>query len=63
MRGPINFVLSVFWIAIGLSMVGSLKQCTYTMMGYAVESRDQQLSLTKWNQKLLQKPYHKGEPR
>lgn len=55
MRGPINFVFTVLWIAIGLATIGTLKQCTLVMAGYAVESQSQQLSLVNWNKKLNDK--------
>ncbi len=52
MKGPINFVFTIIWIAIGLSIVGTLQDCARTMVGRAVEAHDQQLSLGNWNRKL-----------
>ncbi len=52
MKGPINFVFTILWIAIGLATLGSLKQCTLVMAGYAVEAQDEQLSLVRWNNRL-----------
>jgi hypothetical protein len=55
MSGPIKFVYTIIWFAIGLTMVGQLKTCTMIMAGMAVEAQSSQLSLSKWNQQLVGK--------
>lgn len=52
--GPVRFVISILWFAIALSAIGTIKDCSRIMAGYAVEANQQQLSLKKWNQKLIQ---------
>lgn len=60
MRGPINFVYTVIWFAIGLATLGTLKDCTRVMMGYAIEANQNQMSLGAWNRELL-KPHDKNK--
>ena len=55
MKGPINFVFTVLWLAIGLAIFGTLKECTLTMIGYAIQSQHEQMSLRAWNSKLVPK--------
>lgn len=39
MIGPIRFVQTVLWLAIALSIFGSLKEATITMASMAVKAR------------------------
>lgn len=55
MRGPINFVFMILWIAIGLSVAGTLRECTSTMAGLAVEAPKSQLKLGDLNRKLFER--------
>lgn len=55
MKGPINFVSTILWFGIGFATVGTLKDCTRTMAGMALEASMNQMSLSKWNQQLLKK--------
>lgn len=55
MKGPINFVFTILWFGIGLATLGTLKDCTRTMAGMAIEANKNQMSLSKWNQQLLRK--------
>lgn len=54
MIGPIRFVFTVLWFAIGLAMVGTLKDCTATMMGRAAHAqRHEVISCQWWNKQLV----------
>lgn len=54
MIGPVRFVFSVMWIAIGLATLGILKDCTMVMAGKAAHSqKNEMLSLGAWNRKLF----------
>ncbi len=53
MRGPINFVFTVLWFAIAFATLGTLKECTLVMAGYAVEAQHNQFSLKSWNSELV----------
>lgn len=54
MSGPIRFVFSIIWFAIGLSMVGTLQECTASV-GHAAASAQKQnpISFGLWNRALL----------
>ena len=57
MSGPIRFVFTIIWIAIGLSTIGTLKDCTSMMGKEAVKAHQQHgMSLTWWNNQLNGKP-------
>lgn len=53
MIGPIRFVFVVIWFAIGLSIVGTLKDCT-AMMGKeaAIAHKRGGISYGWWNRQL-----------
>lgn len=53
MKGPIQFVFTILWIGIGLATLGTLKDCTGTMMGLAADSNSKQMALGNWNRKLF----------
>lgn len=54
MNGPFRFVFSVLWLAIALSTLGTLRECTLSMAGMADTSvRHDVLSLSKLNHSLL----------
>ena len=53
MRGPIGFVFTVIWFAIGLAMVGTLKDCTMAMAGKAAMAQRQSISYGRWNRQLV----------
>ncbi|MGE4131421.1 MAG: hypothetical protein AB7F86_07265 [Bdellovibrionales bacterium] len=54
MIGPVRFVFSVMWFAIGLATLGTLKDCTLTMAGMAAKSQQSDvISLGQWNRKLV----------
>ncbi len=55
MRGPIGFVFTVIWFAIGLATVGTLKDCTMVMAGKAAKAQQQSISYGKWNRELVGK--------
>lgn len=56
MIGPIRFVFTIIWFAIGLSMVGTLKDCTNAMGKEAVKAHQHGgISYRKWNRQLLGK--------
>ena len=57
MKGPISFVFTVLWFAIGLATLGTLKECTMLMIGHTIEAQQNQLSLVHWNNKLMPKKY------
>lgn len=50
MVSPIKFVFTIIWFAIGLGMVGSLKECT-AIMGKeaAIATKQGGISYGKWN--------------
>lgn len=52
MRGPISFVFTILWFAIGLATIGTIKECSRVMMGHALEAQENQMSLGKWNRVL-----------
>ena len=54
MSGPIRFVFSIMWFAIGLSLVGTLQECTASM-GYVAANAQKQnpISFGVWNRTLL----------
>lgn len=52
MSGPIRFVYMIIWIAIGMSTLGTLRDCTRVMAGLANESQQNEFSLGKWNRLL-----------
>jgi hypothetical protein len=58
MTGPIRFVFTVIWFAIGLAMVGTLKDCTATMMGHAAKAQKQTISYGWWNRQLMKRNMH-----
>lgn len=60
MRGPINFVFTVLWFAVGLATLGTLRDCSRVMMGYAIEANQKQMSLSAWNRELF-KPQDKDK--
>jgi hypothetical protein len=53
MAGPIKFVFTIIWFAIGLGMIGSLKECT-AIMGKeaAIATKNGGISYGKWNRTL-----------
>lgn len=53
MTGPIKFVFTVIWFAVGLGMIGSLKECT-AIMGKeaAIATKHGGISYGKWNREL-----------
>lgn len=53
MVGPIKFVFTIIWFAIGLGMIGSLKECT-SIMGKeaAIATKRGGTSYGEWNRKL-----------
>ncbi len=54
MIGPIRFVFTVWWFAIGLAVFGNLKECTLVMAGMAAKSQQAEAySMGKWNRKLV----------
>ncbi len=55
MTGPFRFVFTIIWFAIGLAMVGTLKDCTATMAGEAVKAQGQAISHGWWNRQLIGK--------
>ena len=53
MFGPIRFVFTIIWFAIGLSIVGTLKDCTASMGKEAVKVHQHGgISFKKWNDRL-----------
>lgn len=56
MKGPIGFVFTVIWFAIGLATVGTLKDCTMVMAGKAAKAQQQGISYGKWNRQLVGEP-------
>lgn len=53
MIGPVRFVFSVMWIAIGLATIGTLKDCTMVMANKAAKSQQTEtISLGRWNRML-----------
>ncbi|NJM09529.1 MAG: hypothetical protein HC883_01115 [Bdellovibrionaceae bacterium] len=56
MIGPVRFVFSVMWFAIGLATLGTLKDCTMVMAGNAVEAHQHGgISYGWWNRQLVGK--------
>jgi hypothetical protein len=55
MIGPIRFVFTVISFAIGLSMVGTLKDCTAIMAGKAAKAQQQTISYSWWNRQLVRR--------
>ncbi len=56
MKGPINFVFIVIWFAIGLAMIGTLKDCTAKMgKEAAIVHKRGGISYKWWNTKLVGK--------
>ena len=54
MSGPIRFVFSIIWFAIGLSMIGTLQECTASMGRQAATAQKQDgISYGQWNRELL----------
>ena len=54
MRGPIQFVFVVIWFAIGLAMVGTLKDCTGSMAKEAATATKRGgISYGWWNRQLV----------
>jgi hypothetical protein len=60
MIGPVRFVFGILWLGIALATLGTLKNCTGVMMGYAVEANKNQMSLGQWNRQLLGRPQKKA---
>lgn len=53
MIGPIRFVFTIIWFAIGLAMVGTLKDCTASMgKEAAIAHKRGGISYSWWNRKL-----------
>lgn len=53
MLGPIRFVFMILWFAIGLAMIGSLKDLTMIMAGEAAKAHNSGgLSFRKFNEML-----------
>lgn len=61
MIGPVRFVYGIIWFGIALATMGTLKDCTRTMMGYAFEANKNQMSLSQWNRQLLAQPQKKAD--
>jgi hypothetical protein len=54
MSGPFKFVFSIIWVAIGLSTLGTLKDCTMQMAGLAARSQQHDvLSLKALNRSVV----------
>lgn len=54
MIGPIRFVFAVIWFAIGLSIAGTLKDCTATMgKEAAIAHKRGGISYGWWNRQLV----------
>ena len=53
MVGPVRFVFTILWIAIGLSSLGTLKACTNALVHKAASSQQgKAISLGEWNRRL-----------
>jgi len=53
MSGIIRFIFAIIWFAIGLSMAGSLKNCTKIIAAEAISAHQNQgISFGKWNRRL-----------
>ena len=54
MIGPIRFILALIWFAIGLGVVGTLKNCTATMANEAaIANKRGGISYGHWNRRML----------
>ena len=54
MSGPVRFVFSIIWFAIGLNMIGTLQECTASMGHEAAKAQQRDtISYGKWNRELL----------
>lgn len=54
MSGPFRFVFTLIWFAIGLGMIGTLKDCTSAMGKEAAIAHQQGgISYGWWNRQLL----------
>lgn len=54
MTGPIRFVFTIIWFAIGLAMVGTLKDCTGAMGREAAKAHMKGgISYGWWNRQLV----------
>ncbi len=54
MSGPVRYVFSIIWFAIGLSTVGTLRECTASIGGAAVTAQQRDtISYGRWNRELL----------
>jgi hypothetical protein len=53
MSNIVRFVGVLIWFAIGLSMVGTLRQCTAVLAGKASKSRQEDFSFGHWSRKLI----------
>ncbi len=57
--GPIRFVFAIVWFAIGLAVVGSLKEGTLLMAKQAATTHQRGgISFGKWNRQLVGGKYH-----
>ena len=56
MLGPVKFVFTILWFAIGLAMVGSLRDCTAIIANKAaIEHKKGGISYGEWNRTLTHK--------
>ena len=54
MQGPIRFVFTIIWFAIGLGIAGTLKDCTATMARHAaIAHKHGGISYGWWNRQLV----------
>lgn len=54
MLGPVRFVITIIWFAIGLGIVGSLKDCTDIMGNKAAQAHMHGgISYGWWNRQLI----------
>lgn len=54
MIGPFRFIFAIIWFAIGLGIIGTLKDCTANMANEAaIANRRGGISYGEWNRTLL----------